>query len=98
MGNLHVNGKLTEKRARLIRGFILPYTIKLKHFSFLDIFIGALGFVIGIFLGYVVTGIKIYPWIIVMMFLLSSFRPWEREAGRPARYNLGEGLSLFDIP
>lgn len=49
------------------------YTIKLKHIPLLDIFIIALGFVIRIFVGGVVTGVKIFPWIIVMTFLLSLF-------------------------
>ncbi|MDI6616246.1 MAG: UbiA family prenyltransferase, partial [Syntrophaceae bacterium] len=49
------------------------YTLKLKHVPLLDIFIIALGFVVRIFVGGVVTGVRIYPWIIVMTFLLSLF-------------------------
>jgi len=49
------------------------YTLKLKHVPLLDIFSIALGFVVRIFVGGVVTGVKIYPWIIVMTFLLSLF-------------------------
>jgi decaprenyl-phosphate phosphoribosyltransferase len=51
----------------------ISYTIKFKHVPLLDIFIIALGFVIRIFVGGVVTGVMIYPWIIVMTFLLSLF-------------------------
>lgn len=51
----------------------ISYTIKFKHIPLLDIFIIALGFVIRIFVGGVVTGVKIYPWIIVMTFLLAMF-------------------------
>lgn len=49
------------------------YTIKFKHIPLLDIVIIAFGFVIRIFVGGVVTGVKIYPWIIVMTFLLALF-------------------------
>ena len=51
----------------------ISYTIKLKHVPLLDIFIIAFGFVIRIIVGGVVTGVKIYPWIIVMTFLLALF-------------------------
>jgi len=51
----------------------ISYTIKLKHISLLDVFIIALGFVIRILVGGVVTGVKIYPWIIIMTFLLTFF-------------------------
>jgi decaprenyl-phosphate phosphoribosyltransferase len=51
----------------------ISYTIKLKHFPLLDIFIIAFGFVIRIIVGGVVTGLKLYPWIIVMTFLLALF-------------------------
>ncbi|MBA3031266.1 MAG: decaprenyl-phosphate phosphoribosyltransferase [Desulfobacteraceae bacterium] len=51
----------------------VAYTLKLKHISIMDIFIIASGFVIRIFIGGVVTHIKIYPWIIIMTFLLSLF-------------------------
>jgi len=51
----------------------ISYTIKFKHVPLIDIFIISLGFVIRIFVGGVVTGVKVYPWIIVMTFLLSLF-------------------------
>ena len=51
----------------------IAYTIKLKHIPLLDIFIIASGFVIRILVGGVVTGLRIYPWIIVMTFLLALF-------------------------
>ncbi|MBN1664328.1 MAG: decaprenyl-phosphate phosphoribosyltransferase [Deltaproteobacteria bacterium] len=47
------------------------YTIKLKHIPIIDIFIVAFGYVIRIFVGGAVTGIKIYPWIVIMTFLLA---------------------------
>ena len=51
----------------------ISYTIKFKHVPLVDIFIIAFGFVLRIFVGGVVTGVTIYPWIIVMTFLLSLF-------------------------
>jgi decaprenyl-phosphate phosphoribosyltransferase len=51
----------------------IAYTIKLKHIAIVDIFIIAAGFVIRIFVGGVVTGVKIYPWIVIMTFLLAMF-------------------------
>jgi len=52
-------------------GLNIIYTIKLKHIPIVDIFIIASGFVIRIFIGGVVTHIKIYPWIVIMTFLLA---------------------------
>lgn len=49
------------------------YTLKIKHVAILDIFSVALGFVIRIFVGGFVTGLTIYPWIVVMTFLLALF-------------------------
>jgi decaprenyl-phosphate phosphoribosyltransferase len=51
----------------------ISYTVKLKHFPLIDILIIALGFVIRITVGGVVTGLTLYPWIIVMTFLLALF-------------------------
>jgi 4-hydroxybenzoate polyprenyltransferase len=51
----------------------VAYSLKLKHFSIIDIFIIAMGFVIRIFVGGVVTGTTIYAWIVVMTFLLALF-------------------------
>jgi decaprenyl-phosphate phosphoribosyltransferase len=52
-------------------GLNIAYTVKLKHIPILDIFIIASGFVVRIFVGGVVTQVKIYPWIIIMTFLLA---------------------------
>lgn len=54
-------------------GINILYTIKLKHIPIIDIFIIGSGFVTRIFIGGVVTGVKIYPWIVVMTFLLALF-------------------------
>jgi len=52
-------------------GLNIVYTIKLKHVPIVDIFIIASGFVIRVFIGGVVTHIKIYSWIVIMTFLLA---------------------------
>ncbi|MDW8002927.1 MAG: decaprenyl-phosphate phosphoribosyltransferase [Deltaproteobacteria bacterium] len=49
------------------------YTIKLKHIAIVDIFTVGIGYAIRIFIGGSVAKITIYPWIVVMTFLLSLF-------------------------
>ncbi len=49
------------------------YAIKLKHVPIIDIFIVALGFVIRVFVGGVVTDTRVSMWIVVMTFLLALF-------------------------
>jgi decaprenyl-phosphate phosphoribosyltransferase len=49
------------------------YSFYLKHVSLVDIFIIALGFVMRLFAGSVVTGIVLTMWIIIMTFLLALF-------------------------
>lgn len=49
------------------------YSIKLKHISVLDIVIIALGFLLRVVAGGVVTGIEISMWLIIMTFLLAIF-------------------------
>lgn len=51
----------------------LAYTVKLKHYSIVDAFIIALGFVLRIVLGGVSTGIFLTHWIVIMTFLLALF-------------------------
>jgi decaprenyl-phosphate phosphoribosyltransferase len=51
--------------------FNVLYTTKLKHIPIIDIFIISSGFVIRIFIGGIITYIKISPWIVIMTFLLS---------------------------
>jgi decaprenyl-phosphate phosphoribosyltransferase len=52
-------------------GLNILYTIKFKHIPIVDIFIVATCFVIRIIVGGVATGVALYPWIIIMTFLLS---------------------------
>lgn len=51
----------------------LAYTLKLKHYSIVDAFIIALGFVLRIVIGGVSTGVFLTHWIIIMTFLLALF-------------------------
>jgi len=49
------------------------YSFKLKHIPIVDIFIIALGFVLRLFAGSVVTDIALSKWIVLMTFLLALF-------------------------
>jgi len=51
----------------------IAYSIKLKHIPIFDIFIIAVGFVLRIFAGSVVTDIPLSRWIVLMTFLLALF-------------------------
>lgn len=59
----------------LLSYFILNvfYSLKLKHVPIVDICIVAIGFVIRIFIGGVVTDTPLSRWIVVMTFLLAIF-------------------------
>ena len=51
----------------------IAYSFHLKHIAILDVTIIALGFVLRLFIGSVVTNINLSMWIIVMTFLLALF-------------------------
>jgi 4-hydroxybenzoate polyprenyltransferase len=51
----------------------IAYSLSLKHISIVDINIIAIGFVMRLFIGSVVTGIHLSKWIIIMTFLLALF-------------------------
>jgi len=53
--------------------FNIAYSISLKHISIVDITIIAIGFVLRLFIGSVVTEIHLSKWIIIMTFLLTLF-------------------------
>lgn len=61
--------------ALLLSYFVLNvfYSLKLKHIPIIDICIVAVGFVIRIFVGGVVTDTPLSRWIVVMTFLLALF-------------------------
>jgi 4-hydroxybenzoate polyprenyltransferase len=49
----------------------LAYSFRLKQFAIIDITIVALGFVIRLFVGGLITGVYLSHWIIIMTFLLA---------------------------
>lgn len=51
----------------------IAYSMRLKHVAVLDVTIIAIGFVLRLFIGSVVTGIPLSSWIVVMTFLLALF-------------------------
>ncbi len=51
----------------------LLYSLKLKHFSIIDIFIIAIGFVLRLFAGSAVDDIELSMWIVIVTFLLALF-------------------------
>ena len=51
----------------------IAYSIYLKHVAILDVTIIAIGFVLRLFMGSVVTGITLSHWIVMMTFLLALF-------------------------
>ena len=51
----------------------IAYSFYLKHIAILDIVIIAIGFVLRLFIGSVVTGIQLSTWIVIMTFLLALF-------------------------
>lgn len=51
----------------------IAYSIRLKHISILDINIIAVGFVLRLFIGSVLTNTPLSLWIVVMTFLLALF-------------------------
>ncbi|HIC78409.1 MAG TPA: decaprenyl-phosphate phosphoribosyltransferase [Sulfurovum sp.] len=51
----------------------IAYSLYLKHIAILDVTIIAIGFVLRLFMGSVVTGIVLSHWIVTMTFLLALF-------------------------
>ena len=51
----------------------VAYSIKLKHIAIFDVIIIAIGFVLRLFVGSVVTAIPLSMWIVIMTFLLALF-------------------------
>lgn len=51
----------------------IAYSLKLKHYAIIDVFIIAFGFVLRIFAGGISCNIPLSPWIILMTFLISLF-------------------------
>lgn len=51
----------------------VAYSLKLKQIAIIDVFIVAIGFVIRVVVGGIVTGVVLSQWIILMTFLLALF-------------------------
>ncbi len=51
----------------------IAYSFHLKHIAILDVVIIAIGFVLRVFVGAIVTGVPISMWIVIMTFLLALF-------------------------
>ena len=51
----------------------IAYTIALKHVSIVDVNIIAIGFVLRLFIGSIVTDIHLSQWIVILTFLLALF-------------------------
>ncbi len=75
----------------------ISYCVRLKQIALVDVFIIALGFVLRILVGSIVTGIELSQWIVLMTFLLSLFLAFAKRrddvvmyenTGRTARKNV----------
>src|SRR5690606_10655504 len=83
------------------------YTVKLKHIAILDVFIIAVGFVIRLLIGGIVSGTELSHWIVLMTFVLALFLAFAKRrddvfnyvrTGVSARKNLdGYNLEFLNI-
>ena len=67
---------LSFKATGILAAYVVmnvAYSFSLKHVSIVDIHIIAIGFVLRLFIGSVVTDIHLSKWIIIMTFLLALF-------------------------
>jgi len=85
----------------------VTYSLYLKHIAILDVTIIAIGFILRLFIGSVVTDISLSVWIIVMTFLLALFMALAKrrddvliylDTGEKMRKEInGYNLQLLDI-
>lgn len=67
---------LSLKATAILAAYLImniAYSLYLKHIAILDITIIAIGFILRIFIGSVVTDIHLSMWIVIMTFLLALF-------------------------
>ncbi len=67
---------LSFKAFLLLSGYValnIAYSLKLKHVAIIDIAVIAVGFVLRLYVGSVVTDVPLSMWIIAMTFLLALF-------------------------
>lgn len=82
----------------------LAYTLRLKHYAIIDVFIIAIGFVLRLAAGGVATGVSLSHWIVLMTFLLAIFIAFAKrrddvliyeETGVKARRNIARYNMTF---
>jgi len=69
-------GVISVKALMVLGAYIslnVAYSLLLKHIALLDVTIIAVGFVLRLFVGSMVTGISLSMWIVIMTFLLALF-------------------------
>ena len=81
----------------------IAYCLKLKRMAIVDVFVIAVGFVLRMFIGGVVTGVSMSQWIVLMTFLLALFLAFAKrrddvviyeDAGVKAR----ENVNRYNLP
>ncbi len=73
----------------------IAYCLRLKHYGIVDVFTIAIGFVLRVVLGGVVTGIELSQWIVLMTFLLALFIAFAKRRDDVATYE-NSGVKLRD--
>ncbi|WP_415407838.1 decaprenyl-phosphate phosphoribosyltransferase [Sulfurovum sp. CS9] len=67
---------LSLKATAILAAYVImniAYSLYLKHIAILDVTIIAIGFILRIFIGSVITDIHLSMWIVIMTFLLALF-------------------------
>lgn len=73
----------------------IAYCLRLKRYAIIDVFIIAIGFVLRIVLGGIVTHIELSQWIVLMTFLLALFIAFAKRRDDVATYETS-GVKLRD--
>lgn len=90
------NMALMGKAVGILLAYIImniAYCMKLKHFAIVDVLLIAVGFVMRVLLGGVVTGIELSQWLVLMTFLLALFIAFAKRRDDVMTYeNSGEKM------
>jgi len=76
MAGFTLMASLSLKATAILAAYVImniAYSLHLKHIAILDVTIIAIGFILRIFIGSVVTDIHLSMWIVIMTFLLALF-------------------------
>lgn len=73
----------------------IAYCFKLKHYGIVDVFTIAIGFVLRVIMGGMVTQIELSQWIVLMTFLLALFIALAKRRDDVATYE-NSGIKLRD--